>query len=183
MRWQIEKLINEEINGIKLEPYRNHPRVLEVRIAMFYKMIATEYNDSIAIGLMRNLCTTFRCNWDILKNIVENVFEIRRKEKTDTMRWRQEVVFMGVLTNQSRYRIARRMLGLTVETTYRKETNLTPKNFITQEWIDSLDESVVMCNIPAYKFEVERFLFEWDNLMEVLGRVQVSKDKKDHRKP
>ena len=89
---------------------------------------------------------------------------------------------MGLVTNQSRYRIANQYLDLAIATTYRKVTNLTPKNYITQEWLDKLDDSVVVCNIPAYRLEVERFLFEWDNMMEVLGRVQVSKDKKINRR-
>jgi len=180
MRWTVPTMVVQEINGIDITKYRSHPRILELRLAMLFKMISEEYDNETANKHIHNLCETFRCNWNIVNQIINNVYNIRKLAKEDKVRWRQELVLMGLTINESRYRIANRYLNLSVASSYRKCYNLTPKNYITQDWLNKLDESVVICGLTAYKYEAERFLFEFDNYLEVLGRVLIPKTKQSH---
>lgn len=173
-RWAVPQMITTRMNGIELEPYRYHPRIMELRIAMMHKVIVDEYDNETAIKYFQALCNMFRCNWSIINQIVNNVYNIRRMSKEDKKRYRQEIIFMGMCNNETRYRIAQRYLNMAYETTYRKEYNLTPLNFVNQDWVDKLDLNVVICELPAYRFEAERFLKEYDNFLEIQGRVVVA---------
>jgi len=175
MRWAAPKMIVEEINGVDLVKYRTHPRVLELRLAMLHKLLSEEYSTEIAVKYLHSMCDLFRCNWNVINQIINNVYNIRQMSKESKKRWRQELVFMGMTLNETRYGIAKRYLNLNVSNSYRKEYNLTPSNFITQEWMDGLDASVVVCGLSAYRFEAERFMQEYDNLLEVMGRVLIPK--------
>jgi hypothetical protein len=183
MRWTVPVMTIKEVNGIDITKYRSHPRVLELRLAMLFKMLSEEYDPETANRHLHNLCEIFRCNWNVINQIVNNVYTIRKISRDNRVRWRQELVFMGMTTNESRYRIAYRYLNLTVTSTYRKEYRLSPTVFIDQEWLDKLDENVVICGLNAYRYEAERFLFEFDNYLEVLGRVLIPKTGKENSKP
>jgi len=178
MRWESTKMLVTEVNGIDLVKYRTHPRILELRLAMLHKLLSEEYSSEVAIKYMHSLCDLFRCNWNVINHIINNVYNIRQMSKESKQRWRQELVLMGITLNETRYAIAKRYLNLNVSNSYRKTYNLTPSNFITQEWMDELDTSVVVCGLSAYKFEAERFMQEYDNLLEVMGRVLIPKIKR-----
>lgn len=175
MKWSVPKMIVTELNGVDLTKYRNHPRILELRLAMLHKLMAEEYSAEIAVKFLHSLCDLFRCNWNVINQIINNVYNIRQMSKDSKKRWRQELVFMGMTLNETRYAIAKRYLDLNISNSYRKEYNLTPSNFLTQEWVDELDASVVVCGLSAYRFEAERFMQEYDNMLEVMGRVLTSK--------
>ena len=69
------------INGIDISKYREHPRVLELRIIMIFNALATHYDNNIAMTLMRNLSDVFYSNWTLISGILNNWAVIRRMER------------------------------------------------------------------------------------------------------
>lgn len=167
---------NEQfLNGIELDPYKTHPRILELRIIMLHVILTRTYDFNTATELFKNLSGTFKCNWTLIQGILNRVFEIRKMEKIDVTRFRQEIVFMCLLYNESRYVAADRYLRISRATMYKKSNNLNPKSFVTQEWLDILDENVKICGVKPYHNESIRFLESLELFLEALGRVSVPK--------
>lgn len=163
------------INGIDISKYREHPRVLELRIIMIFNALATHYDNNIAMTLMRNLSDVFYSNWTLISGILNNWAVIRRMEKTNKTRYRQEVIFMGLVFGESRYYIADTYLGLSKSAVYRKSLGLVPDDFITQEWLDELDNSITICGASHYKLEAIRYVEGFNMFREALGNVYTSR--------
>jgi len=163
------------VNGIDLESYKLHPRVLELRVVMIHNILATEYDINVATNLYRAMCDAFRIDWQKVNGIISQQHAVRRLSKLNKPRFRQELVFMGMLYDETRYYIAQRYLKLSKSSLYRKDMQLKPADFVSEEWLAELDENVVICGIPIYRFEAERFLTNLDIFLEGLGRVSVPK--------
>ena len=58
-----------------------------------------------------------------------------------------------------------------------KENNFDVEHFVTEDWLLKLDETVVLCGIPQYRNEVERFVETLENFLEVIGHVSVAKSR------
>jgi len=166
---------NQVINGIEIAPYQRHPRILELRLIMIYKSLTENYDANTASNLFKDLCDVFRLNWTLISGILNRNFEIRRLSKKNKKRYQQEVVFMGVLFNETRYYIAQQYLGIAVSSIYRNSMNLKPERFLSQEWLDELDEHVVICGNPNYRLEAEKFIEGLIHFLEALGRVSLPK--------
>jgi|LGOV01.1.fsa_nt_gb hypothetical protein len=164
-----------KVNGIDLDEYKLHPRLLELRVVMIHHIIAKEYDLNVATNLFRILCDMFRIDWQKVNGIISQQRAVRRMYKTDRLRFRQELVLMGACNNEARYYIAERYLNLNKTTIYRKEMKLKMSDFISERWLEELDENVVICGIPIYRFEAERFLTHLDIFLGALGRVSISK--------
>lgn len=164
-----------EVNGINIDAYKTHPRLLELRVMLIYQALINEYDINVASNLFRALANTLRIDWTKLNAIISNHFKIRRLEVIDKKRYRQEVILMGMLYGETRYYIAERYLNLNRTTVYRSSYQLQPEAFISQEWLDELDSNVTICGVPVYRFEAERFVNALSNFLEVLGYVFVSK--------
>lgn len=165
------------VNGIELEKYKLHPRILELRVVMVHNIITTEYNVNIATNLFRHLCDMFRIDWQKISGIISQQHTVRKLSKINLKRFRQELVLMGMLYNETRYYVAERYLSLSKTSVYRKVMQLKPEDFISEKWLEELDANVVICGIPIYRFEAERFLAHLDIFLETLGRVSVPKTK------
>jgi hypothetical protein len=163
----------KQINGINIEKYKTHPRILELRVIILFNLISKHYDYNIAIDFFQSLSKLFRCNWQLMNGIINNVFRIRELEKRDKTRFRQEVIFMGVLFNESRYKIVKDYLSVSLPVVYGKDFHLD--NYVTQEWLDNLDNNIAICGIPHYKLEAERFVESYEGFLEVMGRVSIPK--------
>ena len=163
----------KEINDIEIEQYQNHPRILELRIILMFKTISKAYDYNTAIDLFQALSKVFRCNWQLVNGIINNVYNIRALEKRNKIRFRQEVVFMGLLYNETRYVAVKNYLDLSLPAVYAKY--LQYENFVTRDWLDELDQHIAICGIPHYRLEAERFIEGMGTFLEALGRVSIPK--------
>lgn len=161
----------------ELQKYKDHPRILELRIIMIYRNIANEYGVNKATELFQALSKIMNVDWQKINGIINNVYKIRRLEKLDRKRFRQEVVFMGHIYGESKYFIAQNYLNIHIDTLYRKTQQLKLSDFVTTDWLGELDNNVQICGIPQYATEAARFLHSYTILMETLGRVSTSKIK------
>ena len=172
-RLQIEPSI--KINGIELAKYRTHPRVLELRLISIHHKISRAYDLNTATEFFRSLCGVFKCNWQIISGILANHFNIRRLSKLDKMRFRQEMIFMGLVYGETRYYIAKELLNITQKTMYAKSNKTKPEDYINQKWLDGLDKNVTVCGVDTYRLEAERFVESYNYFLEAVGNVSLSK--------
>ena len=60
------------------EMYKQHPRVLEIRFALFYQMIEKEFGEIQARKLVEFICKLYSCDFEVMTHIIDARFNIRR---------------------------------------------------------------------------------------------------------
>lgn len=166
-----------EIKMEDIQKYKVHPRILELRVILIFRNLINEYGLNKATELFKMLCTLMTVDWQKMNGLVNNVFKIRRLEKTNKERFRQEVVFMGNLYGESKYFIAENYLNVNVDTLYRKSNNLKLEDFLDDDWLNELDSNVTICGIPQYALEAQRFIEAFTIFARTIGNVSTSKAK------
>lgn len=159
----------------KYEQYKEHPRILELRVVLYYSMLVRQYGVNKAIDFYKSICQLISVDWQKMNGIINQMPKIRHLEKLNIKRFRQELVFMGVLYDESRYFIAKYILNVSPATMYRKDAGLNPEHFLSEQWIEELDNSVTICGIPQYALEAKRFIEQFSIFMETLGNVSAPK--------
>lgn len=170
-------LARRYINNIDILPYQRHPRILELKMVFMHQLLVNEYGDVFAQELFRMWCDLQRMNWSLINGFLNQKVKVKRLDVIDRDRFRQEVIFMGLLFNEVRREVAGRYLGISKTYIYRKDKNFDVNNYITKDWLLELDSNVVLCGIPQYKNEVERFVDTLEHFLEVIGHVSVAKSR------
>lgn len=163
------------INGQNMSEYRWHPRMLELRIIVVFNILARAYGINEATNYFKTLCHLFRIDWARISAIVNSAFAVRKMEKAQKKRFRQEVIFMGLVWGESKFYIAKYYLKISHVTLYKDESELDPHVYLTQKWLEELPNSVVICGHDTYKMEAMRFVESYHNFLEVMGHVSLSK--------
>jgi hypothetical protein len=162
------------INGTDYATYREHPRMVELHVLTLFFGLVKEYGVFKAEQLMKHLCEVLAVDWTKISAIVRNMDKFQAQQKNDKVRYRQEVIFLGALWGHHRLFTAKTWLHISHTTLYRDKL-LDEKNFVNDEWLNKLNNNVIICGIDAYKLEGIRFLDGFFNLIKVLGHVSVSK--------
>lgn len=139
------------------EMYKQHPRVLEIRFALFYQMIEKEFGEIQARKLVEFICKLYNCDFEVMTHLIDARFNIRRFTGAKWKKWRQTIIFIGVLYDISTFKIAD-YLGTTSSNLYSQKQFYNPSCFITDEWLDELEEGVCLCKMSKYRLELSRFL-------------------------
>lgn len=158
-----------------IKEYKNHPRILELKVILYYTMLARQYGANKATEFFKSMCFIMAVDWQKINGMINQIPKIRHLERVDKRRFRQELVLMGWLYDESRYFIAKFILNVSPATMYRKQAQLNPDDFLTEEWLQKLDDSVAICGIPQYALEARRFLDAFIIFMETLGNVSSPK--------
>lgn len=163
---------NEILTKELLEQYRKHPRILEVRFILLFDLFEKEFGYNGVMDIFNGLCMGFKRNKDILDAIINKRFDIKRKSKTSVIKWRQEVMFMGMCYGDTAYKIAKDYLMIDPSNLYRREKKYIydPKTFVTEEWLRSLDDEVKVTGGHIHRNEVRGFLEIMNSLTNVLMR-------------
>ena len=169
---------NELLTKELLERYRKHPRILEVRFILLFDLFEKEFGYNGVMDIFNGLCIGFKRNKDILDAIINKRFDIKRKSKTSVIKWRQEVMFMGMCYGETPYKIAKNYLMVSPVNFYRKDRKdiYDPNTFITDEWLTSLDDEVKVTGGLVYRNEVRGFLEIMNSLTNVLLRWKGNGD-------
>lgn len=126
--------------------------------------------------IFKGIADSARINWSILSSVIARKDLVLEASRTNRMRFRQELVFMGEIYNESRVSTMKRYLRISKRLLYESfEGKLLPQNFLNEEWLDSLDYSVVIAGNTAYSYELERFLNNLYIISEVIAGVSVAK--------
>jgi hypothetical protein len=150
-----------------LEDYKNHPRILELKFSLFFAGLGREYNYNDTIHIFRGLAMAFQCHWETIKGLIDNIFEIRRLEKIEQVRFRQEVLFIAYLEGKNKSVVARQ-LNVKPTLMYSKKYPYEAEEFINDEWLKRLDKSVTLSGIFQYKKELEKFMIGLESLRAAL---------------
>lgn len=153
-----------------LNKYKNHPRLLEVRLILLFDIFEREFGYMNVMNIFDGLCYGFGRSKELLDTVFNKRFDIKRKSKTSKTKWRQEVMFMGMCYGETPYKIAKYYLLITPSNLYRKSKDVTydPEVFITDEWLRNLDDEVIIAGNRLYRDEIKGFLEVIDSLSNVL---------------
>lgn len=157
---------NELLTKELLEQYRKHPRVLEVRFILLFDLFEREFGYNGVMSVIKGICLAFNRNSDLLDTIIARRFDIKRKAKTAKIKWRQEIMFMGLCYGETPYRIAKEYLMISPSNFYRKSAGETydPNVFVTNKWLEELDDEVKIAGGHIYRNEIKGFLDVVDSL-------------------
>lgn len=162
------------INGIDVSKYKEHPRMLELRMILIFSVVATEYGHNKAMTIFKKLSEIFRNDFAKLSTVINSMPSITSMKRNNKWRWRQEVLFLGRLNNETRAETAAKYLQKHYTTVYRQPELNNPEYFINQDWLDGLDDNVIICGVEAYRLEVLRFLEDFEFFLEVIGNLSLS---------
>lgn len=160
---------------MNLTRYRKHARIAELKLAMMHSMFLREYGVEKTSNFFKSICDTFGLNWTIISSIINRKEKIYEINSTNRERFRQEVIFMGMLYGESKTEVGRRYLNLSKKSMYQHaDHDYRPNVFITQEWLEGLDYTVVIAGAEAYKLEALRFIDVLIDLSKVVGNVSMA---------
>jgi len=158
------------MNKELIEKYRKHPRVLELKFIAMHTLFLAEYGTEKTSDLYKAFCDAARINWTTISSVFNRKEFIIALSTKDRLRYRQELILTGLCYGDNRTRIGRRYLGLSKRMMYEYYDNLLdPAVFMTQEWLDGLDYTVVVAGIDSYRLDIERFIEFVTNLGQVIG--------------
>ena len=159
-----------ELTKELLTKYKNHPRILEVRLIMLFDLLEREYGFNGVMDIFDGLCIGFKRSKEMLDVVLARRFDIKRKSKTSKIKWRQEVMFMGMCYGEKPYKIAKTYLLLTPSALYMNRELNDPNNFVTDKWLLGLDDEVIVAGSKIYRNEIKGFLEVVDSLANVLRK-------------
>lgn len=159
--------MNREI----LEEYKNHPRVLEIRLVLLFNLFENEYGYVNALSKFDALGNAFQCNMNFIHAILnKSSGSFKKMSKSNYIKWRQEVIFTNYLWGLSSAKVCKLYLGIDPHTLYSQTNYYKIDKFCTPQWLDSLDGEVLFCGEPSYKLEVDRFFKALDELSNVIEK-------------
>jgi hypothetical protein len=163
------------INGVDYTDTKYHPRMIELNIITTYMNFVREYGVIKTEELFKAFSNLFGVDVSKILGIVRNADRVMVQSKTDKMRYRQEILFMGAVWGHHRLYTAKQHLHITHATLYRYGAELNPEKFVNQDWLDQLANNVIICGIDGYKQEGIRFVDGFFNLVKIIGNVSISK--------
>lgn len=149
--------------------YKYHPRILELRACLIHKRLREEYGEEMSATMLRSLSTMFNCNWAILAQVFNKSNTVLNHMGVSKERKKQDIIFMGVLYDESRYDIARKYLNVSRAYLYQDKERHNPELFVNDEWVELLDTEVIVLNIPAYNIETKKFIISFELFMQTFA--------------
>lgn len=167
-----------ELTQELLTQYRKHPRVLEVRLILLFDLFEREFGYNGVMNIFDGLCIGFKRSKELLDTVLARRFDIKRKSKTSKVKWRQEVMFMGMCYGETPYKIAKNYLLISPSNLYRKSDAIVydPRTFVTDEWLRDLDDEAKIATNKLYRDEIKGFLEVIDSLTNVLLKWRGEED-------
>lgn len=148
---------------------RNHPRLVELHFTILYDDMVRLFGVEDAMRVTESLCSAFRINFNLVANVISRRREIIAMKFENPTRFRQELVAMGLSTGMSISDVATRIFKVSRQTLYKyPEEVWNVKKFLTSEWVEELDFSVVTLGIKAYENEVFRLVQKLEAFKELM---------------
>lgn len=145
------------INGIDVTSYKKHARILELKFVYLFEAMANDFGVNTANDITEGLSQALMCDVTKLRVVASKAKEIKKFHKRTTARYVQELLFMGELYGESTQVATLKYVHMTLRSIYGKDI-FKKELFVTKEWLAELDNEAVVCGIPAYRIELERFV-------------------------
>lgn len=156
--------------------YRKHPRMLELRFLMIHTNFVMEFGLENTAIIFKGISESARINWSILSSVIARKDLVLELNRTNRLRFRQELMFMGEVFEETRVNTMKRYLRISKRLMYESFGGmLLPNNFLNQEWLDQLDYTVKIAGNTAYAYELERFINHLSIMSEVISGVPMAK--------
>lgn len=165
-----------EITKELLDRYKNHPRILEVRLVLLFDLFEREFGYNGVTDIFNGLCIGFKRNKELLDTVLNRRFDIKRKSKTSKIKWRQEVMFMGICYGETPYKVAKNYLLIAPQNLYMNKEMNDPRYFLTDEWLRDLDDECKVAGNLIYRNEIKGFLEIINSLTNVLLKWRGEED-------
>lgn len=150
-----------------LKIYKNHPRILELRLAAIISLFIKKYGEVKAFEYLKLLSLMFDCEWSSIYAIFTKYYEILNDIAPGLKRRKQEIIFMGNLYNETRYYIADHYLGMSKNYLYQMKEEHNTDIFADRVWLQYLnDESIFLKDDSSIK-SVEKFILDIDNFVSI----------------
>jgi hypothetical protein len=163
------------INGTDYTDYRHHARLVELNIITTYLNFVKEYGVVKTEDFFKGICNLLGVDWIKIQGIIRNADKFIQQGRSDKLRFRQEVLFMGAVWGHHRLYTAKQHLRISHTTLYSFKELLDPEKYVTDNWLANLTNNVIICGIDGYKQEGIRFIEGFFNLVKVIGNVSISK--------
>lgn len=158
--------INKVTSSAVIQGYRNHPRIIELRVVGIYNILVDEYGESQAKEIIMQLCDMFRLPFAMLWTVLSQSNRIRHQMGVTQERYTQEIIVMGELWGETRYTVARKFLKLKNHNyIYQDKLRHNFEYFGDTDWFDKLDDEVVVAGTPAVKNIIVGFLEAMENFL------------------
>lgn len=160
---------NLSLDNLKFE-YRFHPRLIELKISLIYSLLVKEYGETRSIHIFKSLCEMANVSFSVMNGIIAKSGLILSDGFVGEVRRKQEIIFVGELWDETRYKVSTKYFGYSSPNyLYQKKELYNFENFISEEWLDKLDQEVIACGLPAVKQVAQQFLIAFDEFIEILG--------------
>ena len=156
--------ITEEL----LRKYRDHPRIMEIRFSVFFECLAREFGYDKGMQMFEKICSGDNRDSFTAQRLISQRFSIMRHKKINRVKWRQSVLFMALCYNQSLSKVCKYLLNCSNSILYRIDGLYSPTTFVTQEWLDSLDDEIVIAENPYIREQLRGMIITFDGLATAL---------------
>ena len=146
------------------ENYKHHPRVLEVRFSMLMQIMEKEFGVVGTEKFLDTVCKVYSLNTEIMHQIFNNRFEIRRMSVTNRVEWFKTMVFVGYLYGIKPYTVATYM---GYNKSYPYVCKLNEKELTSQDFLNKLNDQICLCRMSTHKVVLENFM----DLANSFGKV------------
>ena len=164
---------------------RYHPRLVEIEVAVLSYNLGKLFsfdglnNENSAKMFIQTLCAIGSIPFEKVLTIISNQYRIIRDGKSrgdeeKRIRFRQQAIFLGILKGESRQIVAEKYLRLTKQTLY-NEPRLRPENFIDEDWIESLDDDILLGGDKPLINSAVELVKLMDKVREAIGYVSIPK--------
>lgn len=140
---------------------------MELRISMIKALIVRQYGEEVAMNFLQMLSQMFECNWTTMVGILNKDYKITNHPAVTPNRRKQEVILMGALYGETRYQISEQYLSMSINYLYQSKEKHNPDVYTTEEWLEQLNDEVVVCGVRSYATEARRFLVSFDNFIGI----------------
>lgn len=143
---------------MEYETLRTHPRFLELRFMVVYDDLLRAFGIEEATLLIEALCNSFHINYTLISGVISKRREILELRHANLVRYRQELLIMGLSRGYSKTDVATKIMKIARQTFYSYGDELDPEHFCTDDWVRELDYNTVSLGVKAYANEVYRLL-------------------------
>lgn len=153
-----------------LEKYRKHPRIIEIRFIMTYRVLEREYGLTGALNLVEGLCSGFNRSFPLINNALSKRYDMFNWSRHNQVLWKQQVLFAGLCGGLTISKTCKTYLGVLPTNIYPFDY-YDPYNYVNDEWLDRLDDDVIACGNSQIRNEVIGFLDILEDLAKVLHNL------------
>lgn len=143
-------------------------RIMELRLAYLKRSLADHYGEEVAMRMLKSMSEMFNANFSFLVQIFNSPNKIINHPYVSKERKFQETIVMGEAYGYNRGETAVKFLNVSKGYVYQDKDLYNPEVFLTEEWVEKLDDSITDLGIPARYSSALAFLVGLKTFQEVV---------------